>query len=286
MPPMTFAFGDFELDASTYKLRKGDREVALQPKVFDAIRYLVENSDRVVRKEELLEALWPGEHVNDTAVPWTISRARKVLEQDADSNYPIETIRGRGYRFTGEVRKTRASEPPSSAPRLSTPRPRTTADPFVGRSDAMERLVGSLHEASAGRGRLVLLTGEAGIGKTRCLSEFSLMVRGLNLGVWTGRCLEGGRGAAFWPWVQVVRDALAEGALGPALAAEGQALLDELIPRADLDHHTDVGASSAVAARFWVLEKLSRFLLKCAEASRGSCSSTTCTGRTRPRSIC
>ncbi len=85
--------------------------------------------------------------------------------------------------------------------------------------------------------------------------------------MWTGRCLEGGRGAAFWPWVQVVRDALAEGALGPALAAEGQALLDELIPRADMDYRTDVAASSAVAARFWVLEKLSRFLLKCSDAA-------------------
>ncbi|MGH7435219.1 MAG: ATP-binding protein, partial [Polyangiaceae bacterium] len=67
--------------------------------------------------------------------------------------------------------------------------------------------------------------------------------------------------------VQVVRDALAEGALGPALAAEAQGLLAELIPRADGDHPTDVGASSAVAARFWVLEKLSRFLFKCAEGS-------------------
>lgn len=264
---MIFLFGDFELDASTYKLRRGEREVALQPKVFDAIRYLVENHDRVVRKEELLEALWPGEHVNDTAVPWTISRARKVLEQDADSNFPIETVRGRGYRFAGEVRRRRPSEPPSSSPRLATGRPRASLDPFVGRADAIERLVGALHEASAGRGRLVLLTGEAGIGKTRCLNEFAVMARGLNLGVWTGRCLEGGRGAAFWPWVQVVRDALAEGALGPALAAEGQALLGELIPRADIDHQTDVGASSAVAARFWVIEKLSRFLLKCAEAT-------------------
>jgi DNA-binding winged helix-turn-helix (wHTH) protein/tetratricopeptide (TPR) repeat protein len=266
---MTYFFADFELDTSTFKLRKGDREVALQPKVFDALRYLVENRDRVVRKEELLEALWPGEHVNDTAVPWTISRARKALEQDADANYPIETVRGRGYRFAGEVRHNRGSEPPPSNTRVSTQvaRGRSSVDPFVGRADALERLVGALHEASAGRGRLVLLTGEAGIGKTRCLNEFALMARGLNLGVWTGRCLEGGRGAAFWPWVQVVRDAIAEGALGPSLAAEAQTLLDELTPRADLDHQTDVGASSAVAARFWVLEKLSRFLLKCAEGA-------------------
>jgi DNA-binding winged helix-turn-helix (wHTH) protein/tetratricopeptide (TPR) repeat protein len=266
----TFLFGDFVLDASTYKLRRGEREVALQPKVFDAIRYLVENNDRVVRKEELLDALWPGEHVNDTAVPWTISRARKILGQDPDSNYPIETVRGRGYRFTAEVRRGQKSDSaPPSSPRLTVPsvRSRAPAEPFVGRADAMERLVGALHETSAGRGRLVLLTGEAGIGKTRCLNEFALVARGLDIGVWTGRCLEGGWGAAFWPWVQVVRDALAEGTLGPALAAEGQALLEELIPHATADHREGMGASSAVAARFWVLEKLSRFLLQSAEAA-------------------
>jgi DNA-binding winged helix-turn-helix (wHTH) protein/tetratricopeptide (TPR) repeat protein len=268
---VTYLFGDFELDPSTSKLWRGAAEVAVQPKVFHAIRYVVENHDRVVKKEELLEAIWPRQHVNDQVVPWTICRARKVLGQDGDANCPIETIRGRGYRFTAVVRQTGQNEPP--APALasigSVPPARRCLpnDPFIGRVDAMERLVVALHEASAGRGGLVLLTGEAGIGKTRCLNEFATVASGLNMGVWTGRCLEGGRGAAFWPWVQVVRDALAEVALGPSLAAEGQALLDELIPRADVDHHTDVGASGAVVARFWLVEKLSRFLLKCAEAS-------------------
>src|SRR6202034_1719361 len=100
---VTFLFGRFELDATAYKLRRDGNDVPLQPKVFDAIRYLIEHHDRVVRKEELLEALWPGEHVNDTAVPWTISRARKALGQGSDAKYPIETARGRGYRFSAEV---------------------------------------------------------------------------------------------------------------------------------------------------------------------------------------
>src|SRR5262249_7313310 len=154
-----------------YKLRRDGTEVPLQPKVFDAIRYLVEHHDRVVRKEELLEALWPGEHVNDTAVPWTISRARKALGQGAEAKDPIETVRGRGYRFTAEVSQAppSSSGPSSSkvlrfgldgsAPLLGAPR---GADPFVGRTESMDRLLDALHGTRNGRGRLCLLIGEAG----------------------------------------------------------------------------------------------------------------------------
>jgi DNA-binding winged helix-turn-helix (wHTH) protein/tetratricopeptide (TPR) repeat protein len=271
---VSFFFGEFELDASTYKLLRAGRQIPLQPKVFDAIRYLLEHHDQVVLKEELLDALWPGEHINDTAVPWTISRARKVLGQAADANHPIVTVRGRGYRFTGEIRQGGASERPPDPTTAVRPaeepvRSRVPSDPFVGRADAMERLLGALHEANTGRGRLCLITGEAGIGKTRCISEFAVIARRLKVSVWTGRCLEGGRTAAFWPWVQVLRDALSEGALAPAPKQGIQKLLLELGQAPEAGQVVaDVAASSAVAARFWVLEKLSRVLLSAETAPR------------------
>ncbi len=269
---MSFLFGEFELDARGYKLRRDGSEVPLQPKVFDAIRYLVEHRDRVVRKEELLDALWPGEHVNETAVPWTISRARKALGQGPDDKHPIETVRGRGYRFAVEVRHV---ETPNGGPvsskvlkaGLEPAVPGASGDPFVGRAEPMERLIGALHSTRAGRGRLCLLMGEAGIGKTRCVGEFSDVVRRLKVSVWTGRCLEGGRTAAFWPWVQVLRDALGEEGLPAERKLELRALLAELIPRPDtLQGAVEAGTSSGFGARFWLLEKLSRDLMKCAEA--------------------
>jgi DNA-binding winged helix-turn-helix (wHTH) protein/tetratricopeptide (TPR) repeat protein len=277
---VNFLFGQFELDAMGYKLRREGVEVPLQPKVFDAIRYLVEHHDRVVRKEELLEALWPGEHVNETAVPWTISRARKALGQGPDAKDPIETVRGRGYRFTADVTQVHSATPgPASAkvlrldrdalssPWMAANLPATpTNDPFVGRGEPMERLLGALHGTRNGRGRLCLLTGEAGIGKTRCVSEFTLVARRLRLGVSSGRCLEGGRTAAFWPWVQVLRDTLAEESLSPQLKLEVRSLLSELVPRSDtVDQPVDPDASNGFGARFWVLEKLSRHLLKSGE---------------------
>ncbi len=259
-----FSFGEFELDARGYRLRRGGREVPLQPKVFDAIRYLVEHHDRVVRKEELLDALWPGEHVNETAVPWTISRARKAIGQGTDEKHPIETVRGRGYRFAAEVRSIEASksEPVSSKVLKSGPdvvAHSPSNDPFVGRAEPMERLIGAFHSTRAGRGRLCLLIGEAGIGKTRCIGEFSGIVRRAKVSLCTGRCLEGGRTAAFWPWVQVLRDGLAEEDIAAERKLELRALLAELIPRPDtLQSVVEGSTSSGFGARFWLLEKLSR----------------------------
>ena len=76
----------------------------------------------------------------------------------------------------------------------------------------------------------------------------------------------GGRGAAFWPWVQVLRDALAEGSLGPSLAVEAQALLDELIPRPDLTTHRRRGEQRRRGALLGPREA-EPLPLKCAEAS-------------------
>ena len=78
-----YRFGEFELDGDAYTLLRGGRELALQPKVFDLLRLLVERRGRVVTKAELLDALWSGEHVNEGAVPWTIFHARRALGQGA-----------------------------------------------------------------------------------------------------------------------------------------------------------------------------------------------------------
>src|SRR6185312_8382258 len=95
------------------------------------------------------------------------------------------------------------------------------------------------------------------------------VARQLGWTLWSGRCLEGGRTASFWPWVQVLRDALAEGTLPAERTEETRALLGEIIPRADAADRgvADDGATSAFAARFWLLEKLSRHLFLCAETA-------------------
>jgi hypothetical protein len=77
--------------------------------------------------------------------------------------------------------------------------------PFVGRARELTELAAALEEAVSGRGSLVLLSGEPGIGKTRLMSEVALVAGERGVGVVTGRCWEEGGAPPYWPWTQIVR---------------------------------------------------------------------------------
>jgi DNA-binding SARP family transcriptional activator len=76
---------------------------------------------------------------------------------------------------------------------------------FVGRDVELEQLVAGLDGAIAGRGRLFLLVGEPGIGKSRLAEELVLVARARRVAVLVGRCWEAGGAPAYWPWVQALR---------------------------------------------------------------------------------
>lgn len=77
--------------------------------------------------------------------------------------------------------------------------------PFVGRGREMALMQAALSEVANGSGRIVLIGGEAGIGKTRLVEEFSARAQELGVDVYWGRCWEGEGGMAYWPWVQIIR---------------------------------------------------------------------------------
>jgi predicted ATPase len=76
---------------------------------------------------------------------------------------------------------------------------------FVGRRAELAALRGALAAAAAGRGRIVLLVGEPGIGKSRLAEAFEGWARVAGAEVLAGRCFEGPGAPAFWPWAQVLR---------------------------------------------------------------------------------
>ena len=98
-----YAFGPFLLDPIRRSLTRGGTPVALTPKAFDALCYLAENPGRVVSKDELLSALWPGRVVEESNISQTIFTLRKALNDGGDAERFIVTAPGRGYRFTAEV---------------------------------------------------------------------------------------------------------------------------------------------------------------------------------------
>src|SRR5215468_12159128 len=96
-----FRFEGYTLDVARDALRSADREVALRRKNFELLRYLVENPDRLVTKEELLKAIWPDVTVTDQVLTHCVSEVRDAI---GDGNQAIiKTIPRRGYRFAAPV---------------------------------------------------------------------------------------------------------------------------------------------------------------------------------------
>jgi DNA-binding winged helix-turn-helix (wHTH) protein len=97
------AFDDVQLDLALVELRRSGLRVPLEPQVFHVLAYLVAHRDRVVSKEELLDNVWGGRLVSETAVASRVKAARQAIGDNGQSQRLIRTVHGRGYRFVGSV---------------------------------------------------------------------------------------------------------------------------------------------------------------------------------------
>jgi DNA-binding winged helix-turn-helix (wHTH) protein/pimeloyl-ACP methyl ester carboxylesterase len=102
---MLYGFEECELDLDAHELRRSGKVQAVKPRVFKLLGYLVENSSRMVSKDELLEHVWDGRIVSDSALSSQIKAARKVIGDDGKAQRLIRTIHGKGFRFVGGVKK-------------------------------------------------------------------------------------------------------------------------------------------------------------------------------------
>ena len=98
-----FAFGPFRLDPVRRALLRDGERVRLGARLFDTLLYLVENHDRLVERDELQLAVWPGRIVEEGNLGQAISALRKALQADASTESFIVTVAGRGYRFGAPV---------------------------------------------------------------------------------------------------------------------------------------------------------------------------------------
>ena len=96
-------FGSFELNRDRRELTRDGNVVVLQSRVFDLLFYLAANRDRVVGKDELMDAVWPGRIVTEAALARAIMKARKAVQDDANQQAVIRTVHGHGYHFVAET---------------------------------------------------------------------------------------------------------------------------------------------------------------------------------------
>ncbi|MAM61660.1 winged helix-turn-helix domain-containing protein [Maritimibacter sp. UBA3975] len=112
---MEYAFGDFTLDLTRSELRGALGPVEMEPKAFALLTHLLEHHGRLVAKEDLIDAVWQGRIVSDSAISTAVKAARRALGDDGSEPVWLKTIRGRGFRFDGEVAR-RAGGAEDAAP--------------------------------------------------------------------------------------------------------------------------------------------------------------------------
>jgi len=112
-PKPAFEFGPFSLDAGKRLLLRNGAAVPLAPKVLETLLALVQNRDRVLSKDELLDQVWGGASVEEGGLTRNVSILRKTLGEKPDDHRFIVTVPGRGYRFVADVHLTSVSDPRS-----------------------------------------------------------------------------------------------------------------------------------------------------------------------------
>jgi TolB-like protein/DNA-binding winged helix-turn-helix (wHTH) protein/Tfp pilus assembly protein PilF len=98
-----YRFGQFELDPAKRTLSRADSPVFLTPKAFAVLLFLARNPNRLVTKEELLQAVWGDEFVEEGNLTQYISHLRKALGDNSEDTRLIVTIARKGYQFTADV---------------------------------------------------------------------------------------------------------------------------------------------------------------------------------------
>ncbi len=107
---MHYLFDVFSLDTDRRELRRQDELLAIEPKAFDLLVYLIANRERVVSKDDLVAAMWGGRIVSETALTTCINAVRRAIGDSGKTQERIRTFPRKGVRFIGDVRQDRDSE--------------------------------------------------------------------------------------------------------------------------------------------------------------------------------
>jgi DNA-binding winged helix-turn-helix (wHTH) protein/alpha-beta hydrolase superfamily lysophospholipase len=116
---LLFQFENFTLDVARRELRVGGIEVPVEPQVFDLLELLIRRRDEVVSRDDLIEHIWKGRIISESAMASRINAARNAIGDNGSDQRLIKTIARKGIRFVGEVREQGGSTQNSLSPRAA-----------------------------------------------------------------------------------------------------------------------------------------------------------------------
>jgi TolB-like protein len=152
-PSFIYRIGHFEIDPAKFELRERGLPKPVEPQVLSLLILLVSSADRMISKDELVEKVWGGRFISDSAIATRIKEARRELGDDGRQQRFIRTVHGRGFRFCAHVTIGRvtgpvvASLPGGSAP-VAEERPSIAVMPFrlLGERSPLSFLADALPE--------------------------------------------------------------------------------------------------------------------------------------------
>ena len=102
---MRYLFEEYAFDTDRRELHRGADVVSVAPQVFDLLDYLIRNRERVVSKDDLINAIWNGRIVSDAALTTRLNAARSAIGDSGEEQRLIKTLPRKGFRFVGPVRE-------------------------------------------------------------------------------------------------------------------------------------------------------------------------------------
>jgi adenylate cyclase len=188
----TFRFGSFVVKLRAGEVYRDGAQVRLQEQPFKILAILLAHPGEVVTRDELRETLWPQNQYGDFdhGINVAIAKIREALGDSSEEPQFVETVGRRGYRFIPAIEPVLERTSPSSYAVSTVPSLRPTQNHLVGREKERAELAAAFESAAGGRGILVCIAGEPGIGKTTLVQDFlsGLQISGKSFGLAIGRC--------------------------------------------------------------------------------------------------
>ncbi|MEM6899073.1 MAG: winged helix-turn-helix domain-containing protein [Pseudomonadota bacterium] len=161
---MKYHFNDIELDIDQREVRSAEARLQIEPKAFDVLHHLLLNRDRVVSKDELVNVVWNGRFISDSAVSTAIKSVRQVVGDNGRAQKVVRTVHGHGFRFVAEVKEAELTtpEPPTLSNAATAPNNlRKRRRSLIGREAEQARVADALRDAE-----IVSIVGTGGAGKS------------------------------------------------------------------------------------------------------------------------